>query len=129
MSKGKHRDVEVEVLIHPEITDTATRRGRATVSVKTRKLPSHVYKASASITLFDPENEVILVESSVENKVAFRTNEVAFDVGLGEGLKEKIEKSSSKELELHVKVKLFHEPTKIVMREVLSFLVIDKVPC
>ena len=122
-SKGKHKDVEISVQIEPDLTDTYpypdhARKGRATVQIKVQREPGYSYKASASVAIFDPEDEVILTEKPQESikfpvgepMVPFRKDTATFDLELGNGLHKKIEKSTSEELELQVRVTLHLEP-------------------
>lgn len=117
-SNGKHKDVEIEVLIEPDVIDTNpnhSRKGRAMLTITVPKKDSdYSYTVSATnVCLFDPMGEVNLnepAEAKVE-KVPLHKDSVTFDVELGPGLHEKVERCKSKTLELQLKIKLHLELT------------------
>ena len=121
-TKGKHKDVEVEVTIDSEITDTNpshSRKGRATFGIQLPNSDQNLYAVSiTNISLFDPEGEVYLndlAEPKAE-EIPLNRDVVTFDVNLGLGLREKIEKCASNEIEFEFKI-LLHITPKYFTRE------------
>ena len=119
--------MEIEVLVDPEVTDTNpnhSRKGRAMLTITVpKKDGDYTYMVSATnVCLFDPTEEVNLnepAEAKVE-KVPLDTDRVTFDVELGPGLQEKVDRCRSKTLELQLKIKLHLELTYAIQHTVLS---------
>lgn len=121
-TKGKYKDVEVEVTIDSEITETSpsfSRKGRATFGIQlpNRNENFHYAVSVTNIILFDPEGEVYLNDFAAEaENMPFKRDMVMFDIDLGLRLKEKIDTCASNEIELEFKIFL-HKIPKYFTRE------------
>ena len=116
----------MELVIEPDFTNNLfLRKGRATLRIKVnRDTQTYFYRASASVHLFDPEDEELLNEPPTDEtslQFPFWKDELVFDLDLGINLLEKIEKSRSDDIELQVRVTLHLEPASTKSKFLSSY--------
>lgn len=118
------------VTIDPNVTDVTlphNRMGRVTFEIKVpEKNFMFDYKLSlVYVNLFDPEDETNLNNPDGKAEgIPFNRETVTFDINLGQGLLEKIEKSKAKKLELQFKIQL-HLERIYAMRDGSSYCIIE----
>ena len=117
-AQGEHK-AEVEVMIEPDLTNMNpsggySRKGRATFGVRVLQMnQNHTYEVSIpSVFLVDPIAGALNDPVEATDKkfqIPQGRDIVTFDIDLGPGLLEKIEKCTSTELEFQFKIKLHLE--------------------
>lgn len=114
--QGEHK-IELDVMIEPDLTNvnpngSYSRKGRATFGVRMLQMnQNHTYEVSVPcVFLVDPIVGTLNDPVKTKDKkfpIPQGRDSVTFDIDLGPGLLEKIEKCTSMELELQFKIILY----------------------